>query len=165
MLRGETKPLEVEQKEIFEFRLYQARILAKKHGFHPADWLLAEIGHDPVRIAHLVGAPDQRLPDVIERYRRFIYREVEKSRSDLTRREFTETQCKSIVSRLRKAKETRESFDKFVNDLYDAPQKLGWMWRDEKAVDSIAERFPDYKAGAIREYVKLIKAKYRNAWK
>jgi hypothetical protein len=160
--REEKQPLEVEQKKLFEFRMYQARTLAKQNGVHLADWLLAEMGHDPIRIAHLVGAPDQRLRDVIARYRRWIYEQVEKSRNQLMRLELTVTQCNAVLLRLKKAKETREAFDTFVNALYDAPGKPGWMWKDEKTISFVAERFPDYKPGTIRQLLKSTRAKYRN---
>jgi hypothetical protein len=53
----------------------------------------------------------------------------------------------------------RESFDEFLNELYNAPEKPGWIWSDEKIIAFIAERFPDYKPGVIRQYIKRIKAK------
>lgn len=72
-----------------------------------------------------------------------------------------EGRLKGVESRKASAAKRRNTVEKAIDDLFDAPHKPGWRMTNDDITDFLVKRLPFYTSNSMLQHVKRIAAKWR----
>jgi hypothetical protein len=129
-----------QRDEVFEMLAWKTNLM---------DRLIKQVGE-----ARKVGALDATLLH----YDKIVA--AEKQQINLAR-----GRIKGVEKRREKSAKNQEQLIKAIDDLFDGPEKPGWIWGNKEITTFLIKRVPDYKESTILSAVKSRAAMHRKARK